>query len=150
MWINLFKQVNPIIAYKQCKFFMQWLLLCHCRFESTIQSNWSKLWKTFKFKISLWIHWPSKCLVRVACLWSKIPMIQRAGMREGGLPLLPAFQYLILMTWRSCDLNFVMISKCQDFKLSFIIKSFSSNSIDLITYLLLVAFTTCNKMHLTF
>ena len=32
-----------------------------------------------------------------------------------------AFQYLIFMAWRSCDLNFEMISllasKCQDFKL---------------------------------
>ena len=48
-------------------------------------------------------------------------MFQRAGMKEGGLPLPPTFQYLILMTWRACDLNFIMISslasKCQDFKL---------------------------------
>ena len=47
-------------------------------------------------------------------------MFQRAGMKEGGLPLPPAFQYLILMTWRACDLNFVMISslasKCLEFK----------------------------------
>ena len=27
----------------------------------------------------------------------KMPMFQRAEMREGGLPHLPAFQYLILM-----------------------------------------------------
>ena len=48
-------------------------------------------------------------------------VFQRAGMREGGLPLPLAFQYLILMIWRACDLNLVMISslasKCQHFKL---------------------------------
>ena len=42
-------------------------------------------------------------------------------MREGGLPLPLAFQYLILMISKACDLNLVMISllasKCQDFKL---------------------------------
>jgi hypothetical protein len=26
------------------------------------------------------------------CLWRKMPMLQKAGMREGGLPLPPAFQ----------------------------------------------------------
>ena len=55
-----------------------------------------------------------------ACLWSKMPMFQRAGMREGGKPLPLAFQNLILMVKRPCDLNLVMISslaaKCQDFK----------------------------------
>ena len=48
-------------------------------------------------------------------------MLQRAGMREGGEPLPPAFQHLILMIWRPCDLNLVIISslasKCQHFKL---------------------------------
>ena len=42
-------------------------------------------------------------------------------MKEGGLPLPLAFQYLILMIWRACDLDLVMISlqasKSQDFKL---------------------------------
>ena len=63
------------------------------------------------------------CIVvrRLARLWSKMPMFQRAGMREGGEPLPLAFQYLILMIWRPCDLNLVMISslasKCQHFKL---------------------------------
>ena len=42
-------------------------------------------------------------------------------MREVGLPLPLAFQYLILMICRACDLNLVVISfltsKCQDFKL---------------------------------
>ena len=41
-------------------------------------------------------------------------------MRDGGLPLPLALQYLILMIWRAFDLNFVMISllasKWQDFK----------------------------------
>ena len=40
--------------------------------------------------------------------------------REGGLPLPLAFQYLIFMVCRACDLNLVMISllasKWQDFK----------------------------------
>ena len=53
-------------------------------------------------------------------LWSKMPMFQRTGMKEGGLPLPLAFQYLILMIKRACDLNLVMISslasKCQHFK----------------------------------
>ena len=46
-----------------------------------------------------------KLLACAACLWSKMPMFQRAGMREGGLPLLLAFQYLIPMIWRACDLK---------------------------------------------
>ena len=33
----------------------------------------------------------------VACLWSKMPMFQGAGMKEGGEPLALAIQYLILM-----------------------------------------------------
>ena len=62
-----------------------------------------------------------KCLARVACLWSKMLMFQRAGMEERGLPLPLAYQYLILMIWRACHLNLDMISsldsKGQDFKL---------------------------------
>ena len=50
-----------------------------------------------------------------------MPLFQRVGLREGGKPLPLAFQYLILMIWRPCDLNLVMISslasKCQHFKL---------------------------------
>ena len=42
--------------------------------------------------------------------WSKMPMFQRAGIREGGLPLPPAFQHLILMTWSACDSYLVIIS----------------------------------------
>ena len=60
------------------------------------------------------------CLPRVSCLWSKMPMFQGVGMKEGGESFPLAFQYLILMIWRHCDLNLVMISllasKCQDFK----------------------------------
>ena len=66
------------------------------------------------------IHSGQKCLPRVAYLWSKMPMFQGAGMREGGEPLPLAFQYLIFMVQRPCDLKLVMISrlasKCQDFK----------------------------------
>ena len=51
----------------------------------------------------------------------KMAIFRRAGMKEGGLPLLLAFQYLIFMILRACDLNLVMISllasKWQDFKL---------------------------------
>ena len=43
------------------------------------------------------LHSGQECFIRVACLWSKMPMVQRAGMREGGEPLPLAFQYLILM-----------------------------------------------------
>ena len=56
-----------------------------------------------------------KCLPWVAML-----IFQRAEIREGGGPLPQAFQYLILMKWRPCDLNLAMISslasKCHDFK----------------------------------
>ena len=65
-------------------------------------------------------HSGQKCLPRVACLWSKVPMFQGAGMNKGGELSPLAFQYLILMIWRHCDLNLVMISllasNCQDFK----------------------------------
>ena len=37
-------------------------------------------------------------------------MYQRAGMREVGLPLPPAFYYLILMTSNTCDSNMLIIS----------------------------------------
>ena len=75
------------------------------------------IWRFFVRNIRFWLqivstilHWTSYCLVRVACLWSKMPMFQKAGMREGGFPLPPAFQYLILMTWRACNLHLVMVS----------------------------------------
>ena len=61
-----------------------------------------------------------KYLGSLACLYIKMPMFQRVGLREGGKPLPIAFQYLILMIWRPCDLNLVMISslasKYQHFK----------------------------------
>ena len=37
------------------------------------------------------VHSGQKCFIRVACLWSKMPMLQRARMREGGEPLPLAF-----------------------------------------------------------
>ena len=40
----------------------------------------------------------------------KMAILQRAGMKEGGLPLPLAFQYLIFMIYRACDLNLIMIS----------------------------------------
>ena len=62
-----------------------------------------------------------KFFIRVACLWSKMPMLQRVGMREGGEPLPLAFQHLIFLLWWPCGLNLVLISslasKCQHFKL---------------------------------
>ena len=67
------------------------------------------------------LHSLSKCFAWVAWLWSEMPMFQRAGIREAVLPLPPFFQFVILMTWRACDLNLVMISsmasKCPHFKL---------------------------------
>jgi hypothetical protein len=51
----------------------------------------------------------------------KTAIFRRVEMREGGLPLPLAFQYLTFVIWRACDLNLVMISllasKWQDFKL---------------------------------
>ena len=38
-----------------------------------------------------------KCIGSLACLDCKMPMFQRVGMKEGGVPLPLAFQYLILM-----------------------------------------------------
>ena len=32
-------------------------------------------------------------------------MFKRAGLKEGGMPLPPAFQYLIFVMWRACNLN---------------------------------------------
>ena len=47
---------------------------------------------------------------------SKNPTFQRAGMSEGGLPLPPAFHYLILMLKRACDLSLVIMSSHQNCK----------------------------------
>ena len=86
-------------------------LLLHRVKEKTLKSK--------KTNINVGLHSGQKCLPRVACLWSKRPMYQRAWLRGEPLPL--AFQYLILMTWRQCDLDLVMISslaaKCQDFEI---------------------------------
>ena len=56
-----------------------------------------KTLKRKKTNINVGLHSGQKCLPRVACLWSKMPMFQRAGMKEGGELLQLAFQYLILM-----------------------------------------------------
>jgi hypothetical protein len=53
----------------------------------------------------------SNCLLRLACLWNKMPMFQRAGMRWGGLPLSQAFQYSVHMTW----IISLPVLKCQDY-----------------------------------
>ena len=51
-----------------------------------------------------------KMLPWVACLWSKMPKYVPEGRKkEGGLSLPPAFQHLILMAQRACDLNLGMI-----------------------------------------
>ena len=46
------------------------------------------------------------CWISLFSLWSKMPMFQRMGMRQGGEPLPLAFQNLILMIWRPWDLKF--------------------------------------------
>ena len=95
--------------------------------DSIGQSIWSNLQVLFPSAQKPWSCPPAPPLTpphtlvrRLACLWSKMPMFQRAGMREGGEPLALAFQYLIIMIWKYCDLNLVVISsvasKCQDFK----------------------------------
>ena len=64
-----------------------------CDYVTCIQSkldvhvkNFHTRWSQIqKFEFSDMIHsGTAKCLVRVACLWSKMPMFRRAGMREGG------------------------------------------------------------------
>ena len=62
-----------------------------------------------------------KIVHKISFLVHKWQFFRRAGMREEGLRLPLAFQYLILMIWRAYDLNLVMISSLasqgQDFKL---------------------------------
>ena len=57
------------------------------------------------------------CVAKVYVVW---PMFQRMGLWEEGKPLPLAFQYLIFLVQRPCDLNLVIISslasKCQDLK----------------------------------
>ena len=65
----------------------------HFRSSEATSCKLTDLYKILK------IHSGSKCFPRVACLWSKMPTFQKAGIREEGLPLSPTFQYLILMTW---------------------------------------------------
>ena len=54
-----------------------------------------------------WWQYIATCTVYPLAL---LPLFQRAGMRKRGLPLPPALQFSILMIWRACNLNFVMIS----------------------------------------
>ena len=83
----------------------------HCHNKRASNSKKVLLWLLHvPYTLKGLIHSGSKCLPRVACLWSKMPMFQRVGMREGGEPLPLAFQHLILMIWRPCDSNLVMIS----------------------------------------
>ena len=70
--------------------------------SSILLTVWKLMMETSWIYLSIFcsrfIHWSSKCLVWLACLWNKMPMFQRVGMRKGGLPISPPFQYLILMT----------------------------------------------------
>ena len=72
------------------------------------------LWTIASFRLSilffsLLLHTlGKKCLLWLACLWSKCSRGREWGRKGGSLPL--AFQYLILMIWRPCDLNLIMIS----------------------------------------
>ena len=63
------------------------------------------------------LHFGQKSLTWGACLWSKMPMFQRAGVWEGEGPLPLAFQCLILMIWRPCEINLFMISLVQWLKI---------------------------------
>ena len=85
-------------------------------FRSVREENWDFLKKNpqdFKKYFQsgfLWIHSGQKCFIRepvhgVKCLG----MLQRVGMREGSHSHYLAFQNLILMIWRPCDLNLLMI-----------------------------------------
>ena len=70
--------------------------------------KWSFVMNNLILQIHNLTHTPPvECLVWVACLLSKILMSLRAEMKKGGLPLPLAFQYLILMIWRACDVNLV-------------------------------------------
>ena len=82
--------------------------------ETSIGNYWQILHSLHSYTL------PPKMVGRFADFRPKMAIFRRAGMRKGGLPPPIAFQYLILMIWRACDLNLVMISfldsKCQDFK----------------------------------
>ena len=54
--------------------------------------------ETFSVSDNIWKHTFAVILFGpVGLFMNKMPVFQRAGMRKGGLPLPPAFQYLILM-----------------------------------------------------
>ena len=100
-----------------------WELNCHD--ESRLPTFYAEKTNKKSFRqIPTWYMICTLCCKSIrssAILWCKMPMFWRAGMREGGKPLPLAFQYLIFMVWRPCDLNLAMVSslatKCQHFKL---------------------------------
>ena len=71
-------------------------------------ANYRSLWAVLTFKDlgAQKIYIPTLCCISLRSL----PMFKRMEMSEGGGPLPLVFQYLILMIWRLCDLNLVMIS----------------------------------------
>ena len=85
------------------------IFVLYLRFVGTILISFQT--KRFKYFILC-----CKCIGCLACLYSKMPLFQMVGLREGGKSLPLAF----LMIWRPCDLNSVMISsmasKCQHCK----------------------------------
>ena len=120
-WVQPYPSVSYLPGFVACLSFNGILVF---KFEALLNRVVFVCFMTYTAyleKTPLLIHSGQKCLPRVACLWSKMLMFQMAGMKEGGGPLPLAFQYLILMIWRPCDLDLVMISslasKCQHFKL---------------------------------
>ena len=64
-----------------------------------------------------------KSLEWVSCLWSRMPMFQSTGIREGGLPLPPTFQYLILVIQRACGLDLIWLQNSKSQKLEWSVYS---------------------------
>ena len=89
---------SSVLLYLRKIFFVK-----RSQYLTTITHSWFVCRRCqTEFIISMYsyrnIHSGQKCLPRVACLWSKTPMFQGAGIKEGGEPFPLAFQYLILMT----------------------------------------------------
>ena len=91
------------ILFRQKIFFAQMFCYVNQVQVMTCQSDSFFHQITKPRKNNMYVHSGKKCLPRVVCLWSKMHM--RTRMREGRGPLPLAFQYLILMIWRPCDLN---------------------------------------------
>ena len=68
---------------------------------------WHFLWYERWQKVDIFKTTYLPCLLNVVC---EQPLICLSifDQLKGGLPLPPAFQYLILMTWRACDLDLVI------------------------------------------